>query len=480
MSLIRPAAVAGTFYSGDPAELAASVRGYLSQVPKYDGAVPKAIIAPHAGYVYSGLTAAYAYAPILPARHLIKRVVLLGPCHRVAVKGLALSGADQFATPLGEVELDKEAAARILKLPQVQIFDATHADEHSLEVQLPFLQSILEDFKLVPLVVGQAGADDVAQVLDALWGGPETLIVISSDLSHYMPYDRARQSDGAACQAIEKLDPTQLSDEQACVRVPIKGLLNLAQQKKLSVETVDLRNSGDTAGAKDKVVGYGSWLFHQPARAIDQPGENSFGGETRRLLEKHGSSFLHLAARAIRHQLDTGRQLKVDTKSSAPEVTADGASFVSLDKDGKLRGCIGSIGAHRPLIIDIAENAFRAAFKDSRFKPLTAEEIEKHEIVLTVSVLSPQVPIDFSGEADLVSQLRPGRDGVVLQEEGRRGVFLPVVWESLPEPADFVRNLKRKAGLPEDYWSDSLRAWRYVTEIVSSEALPDPRAIWTD
>jgi AmmeMemoRadiSam system protein A len=178
--------------------------------------------------------------------------------------------------------------------------------------------------------------------------------------------------------------------------------------------------------------------------------------------------------------LDTGRQLKVDTKASAPEVTADGASFVSLDKDGKLRGCIGSIGAHRPLIIDVAENAFRAAFKDSRFKPLVSDEIAKHEIVLTVSVLSPQAPINFTDETDLVSQLRPGTDGVVLQEGGRRGVFLPVVWESLPEPAKFLRNLKRKAGLSEDYWSDSLLAWRYVTETVSSEALPDPRAIWTD
>lgn len=484
MSLIRPAAVAGTFYPSDAGELAAAVRHYLSQVPKdvVQGArdVPKAIIAPHAGYVYSGLTAAHAYAPILPARRVIKRVLLLGPCHRVAVRGLALSGADVFATPLGEVPLDKEAAAKILHLPQVQVFDATHSEEHSLEVHLPFLQTILEDFKLVPLVVGQASMEEVAQVLEILWGGPETLIVISSDLSHYLGYEAACQMDDAARLAIEKLDPAALADEQACGRTAIKGLLSLAQRRDLRVKTVDVRNSGDTAGSKDKVVGYGSWLFHQPAAAPAEVGETSFGDETRRLLEKHGTDLLFLAARAIRHQLDTGHPVQVDSSASAPEMLADGASFVSLDKDGKLRGCIGSIGAHRPLIVDVVENAFGAAFKDSRFKPLTADEIEKHEIALTVSVLSPQVPIDFSDEADLVSQLRPGKDGVVLQEGQRRGVFLPVVWNSLPEAADFVRNLKRKAGLPEDYWSDSLRAWRYVTETVSNQALPDPRAVWTD
>ncbi|MDP6174127.1 MAG: AmmeMemoRadiSam system protein B, partial [Rhodospirillales bacterium] len=463
-------------YPDDPGQLAGSVRNYLSQVPKSEGEVPKAVIAPHAGFVYSGLTAAYAYAPILPARNLIKRVVLLGPCHRVAVRGLALSGADEFATPLGEVPLDKEAAGQILHLLQVEVFDATHAEEHSLEVHLPFLQTILEDFKLLPLVVGQASMEEVDQVLEMLWGGPETLIVISSDLSHYLGYDAARQMDGAACRAIEALDPTALADEQACGRASIKGLLSLAKRRNLSVKTVDVRNSGDTAGSKDRVVGYGAWLFHQPASGAH---ESDFGAQTRELLEKHGTEFLHLSARAILHQLDTRQPLKLDPKAWVPEVAANGASFVTIDKDGQLRGCIGSISAHRPLVVDVAENAFRAAFKDTRFKPVEAREIQEHNMSLTVSVLSPQAPMQFSGEADLVSQLRPEVDGVILQEGQQRGVFLPTVWESLPEPVNFLRNLKRKAGLPEDYWSDTLKAWRYVTETVSSESLPDPKSVWS-
>lgn len=488
MTLIRPAAVAGAFYPGDPRELGAMVRDYLSQVPKSENAVPKAIIAPHAGFVYSGLTAAHAYAPIEAARARIKRVVLLGPCHRVAVQGLALSSADHFATPLGDVAVDREAAKRIEALPQVKVFDATHADEHSLEVHLPFLQTVLGDFKLVPLVVGQAGVDEVAEVLDMLWGGAETLIVISTDLTHYLAYDAACSRDAETRAAIEALDADAIADDQACGRTSVKGLLKTAKRRGMKVATADVRNSGDTAGPRDKVVGYGSWLLWEPPGNGPGKGpgnnkgaeEDSFGAETRELLAAHGPALLKLSGQAIRHYLGNGRQLGVKTAGSAAAVTANGASFVSLDKDGKLRGCVGSIGAWRPLIEDVAENAVRAAFKDSRFKPLTQDEIDNHHLALTVSVLSPQAPIGFSDEADLIAQLRPGVDGVVLQEGKQRGVFLPVVWEQVPEPATFLKHLKRKAGLAEDYWSDSLRAWRYVTETVSSESLPDPRAVWQD
>ena len=262
MSGIRPAAVADVFYPGNPAQLRAEVDEMLADVGS-STSTPKAIIVPHAGYVYSGPVAASAYAQLIPARNKIHRVVLLGPCHRVALTGLATSSADYFETPLGSIPIDREFSDKLLQLPQVQEFDLTHAQEHSLEVQLPFLQQVLDEFILLPLVVGDASSDDVHEVLEAVWGDDETLIVISSDLSHYHDYDTARAMDSATCTAIENLDGDQLHYEQACGRNPVLGLLLSARKHHLKVCTLDLRNSGDTAGSKDQVVGYGAWAFEQ-------------------------------------------------------------------------------------------------------------------------------------------------------------------------------------------------------------------------
>ena len=262
MSGIRRAAVANMFYPGDPGQLHADIQAMLAEATA-GGAAPKAIIVPHAGYVYSGPVAASAYARLATARNRIHRVVLLGPCHRVPLSGLATSSADYFETPLGMIALDKDAISRILPLRQVQEFDLTHQQEHSLEVQLPFLQEVLEEFSLVPLVVGDTSASEVAQVLDALWDGDETLIVISSDLSHYHDYQTARKMDTSTCQAIEQLDSKAIGHEQACGRNPVLGLLQCAQQRSMKVTTLDLRNSGDTAGSRDRVVGYGAWMFEE-------------------------------------------------------------------------------------------------------------------------------------------------------------------------------------------------------------------------
>lgn len=260
MTVVREAAVAGTFYPGQAGELSTVVRALLDEAYVEDSPAPKALIVPHAGYVYSGPVAAAAYARLRPHRQLYSRVILLGPCHRVAVRGMALSGADVFRTPLGDVPMDKEAIA-LLDMPAVRIIDAAHQFEHSLEVHLPFLQSVLGSFSLVPLVVGDVAADTVAQVIDALWDGPETLIVISSDLSHYLPYDQARSKDEATCQMIENLQPGTIDHLGACGATPIDALLISAKRRGMNVTTLDLRNSGDTAGDKSHVVGYGAWLF---------------------------------------------------------------------------------------------------------------------------------------------------------------------------------------------------------------------------
>jgi AmmeMemoRadiSam system protein B len=263
MSPTRAPAVAGFFYPADRAELESALAGYLDAVaaPRGSAPTPKALIVPHAGYVYSGPVAASGYARIAAQRRAIRRVVVLGPSHRIPLQGLAASSADAFATPLGAVPLDRDAIDEILDFPQVQIFDAAHRDEHSLEVQLPFLQYLLEDFSLVPLSVGDAAPEDVGEVIERLWDGPETLFVVSSDLSHYYDYETARRLDAATTRAIEALDAAALGPESACGRIPTRGLLVAAKRHRLSVETVDLRNSGDTAGDKRRVVGYGSYVF---------------------------------------------------------------------------------------------------------------------------------------------------------------------------------------------------------------------------
>ena len=464
MSFIRSAAVAGLFYPNDPETLAATVRGLLAGAAANGQAVPKALIVPHAGYVYSGAIAASAYARLAPARGRIRRVVLLGPCHRVAVRGLAISAAEAFATPLGAVRIDAKARRLALTLPQVSIVEATHEKEHSLEVHLPFLQIVLGDIELVPFVVGEASADDVAQVLDLLWGSEETLIVVSSDLSHYLDYETARRSDAATCHAIESLTPEAIGRDQACGRVPIRGLLHLARQKRLMPETLDLRNSGDTAGPRDRVVGYGAWAF------IEAP-------NTPTLSAAHGEVLLRLAANSIRHGLRTGQPLPLGLDEGPAELRQSGACFVTLKHGQRLRGCIGSLDARRPLAEDVAQHAFNAAFRDPRFQPIVANELSG--LSLSIAVLGPRSAVAARDEAELIANLHPGIDGLILQDGERHGLFLPAVWESLANPADFVRHLKHKAGLAADHWSATMRCWRFTVEHFDSSKLADAASLWT-
>jgi hypothetical protein len=265
MSKIRRPAVAGLFYPGDASELRGLVADLLAAAAPAGAAAdlhtqPKALIAPHAGYVYSGPIAASAYAQ-LTHPETIHRVLLLGPAHRLAFRGIAVPAAEAFATPLGTVSVDRDAIAAIADLPQVGALDAAFDGEHCLEVQLPFLQSLLGDFRIVPLLVGDADDEAIAHVLERLWGGPETLIVISSDLSHYLDYDSARAIDTRTSEAICALRPEVIATRQACGRHPIAGLLTAARRHHLHAEQLDLRNSGDTAGPRERVVGYGAYAF---------------------------------------------------------------------------------------------------------------------------------------------------------------------------------------------------------------------------
>jgi AmmeMemoRadiSam system protein B len=276
---IRPAAVAGSFYPAAPETLRATVERLLAEAAEAgeageaDGGgggaagagrrAPKAVIAPHAGYVYSGPTAAVAFRA-LAARPAdggtVRKIALLGPSHRVPVRGLALPGAEGFATPLGVVPVDREGAGAALRLPQVLVQPEAHAREHSLEVELPFLQVLFPEAEVLPLTVGRASPEEVAEVIERVWGDDDTAIVVSSDLSHYLPYAEARRVDEATARQVVACEGA-LDGAQACGAVAINGLLAVARRRRLHAELLDLRSSGDTAGDRDQVVGYGAFGF---------------------------------------------------------------------------------------------------------------------------------------------------------------------------------------------------------------------------
>lgn len=260
----RAPAVAGSFYPADPRLLSQAIRGYLREAaPSAEPGdrPPKALIAPHAGYMYSGPVAACAYVLLQPFRDQIRRVVLLGPAHYVSFSGLAAPSVDSFRTPLGQISLDRDAMDLLLDLPFVRQMDLAHAQEHSLETQLPFLQTVLAEFSLIPLLAGAASPAQVSQVLERLWGGEETLIVISSDLTHFHDHATAARLDRRTADAIEQMDAGAIGSKDACGRLAIQGLLECARAHRLTPRLLDLRNSGDTAGARDSVVGYGAFSF---------------------------------------------------------------------------------------------------------------------------------------------------------------------------------------------------------------------------
>jgi MEMO1 family protein len=307
-------------------------------------------------------------------------------------------------------------------------------------VQLPFLQRVLGEFSLVPLAVGAATPGQVAEVIERLWGGVETLIVISSDLSHYHPYEEACAIDRGTAQGILDFS-TEIDHEQACGATPVAGMLLAAKRHKLNVELLDLRNSGDTAGGRGRVVGYGSFAFWDGA-----PG---FG-------DAHGRTLLDIARNSIEAALGVS---KLKLPPDEPWLKAAHATFVTLTQNGRLRGCIGSLEAHRPLAEDVHHNARAAALSVPRFPPLTREELASTRVEL--SLLSTPKLLAFADHADLIAQLRPGEDGLILECGEARGTFLPQVWESLPDPEQFVAELKRKAGLLPGVSTAKCRIRRY-------------------
>ena len=532
---IRPPAVAGSFYPADRTTLKQLInhqldysREVLQQLePTLPAGVPKAVIVPHAGYVYSGTAAALAYALLERGRGSVTRAVIVGPTHRVVMRGVACSTAAAFETPLGTVPVDIAAERKALGLsvneplrsgtharpgasaPAMIVNGPTHAQEHAVEVQIPFLQTVLgPDLTIVPLNAGDATPQEAGDVLRALWGGPETVIVISSDLSHYHPHEVARALDDQTIADIAALH-LPIHPRRACGAYPINGLLDVLKGRKdMKLFELGCSTSGDDgvvalAGqprpamrdADEPVVGYVSFAAWESKPEADAPAGADDLGESG---TAHGDVLLKLARAAIRERLHIEHPTAADSTASIlaanPWLNESGACFVTLTEGGRLRGCIGSLAAHRSLGKDIAAHAVDAATRDPRFNPVTAAEYPLLNV--EISVLGEPEPITVNScdadsrdtgsktatlaslqsgpqtdavkrdgsnverpvrsRTELEEVLRPGKDGLILADRrGCSATFLPQVWDELPNPHDFVAHLLAKAGIRPSYdWND--------------------------
>jgi AmmeMemoRadiSam system protein B/AmmeMemoRadiSam system protein A len=445
---VREPVVAGLFYPSERDALRTVVVDHVAHAPAPDGATElKALIAPHAGYRYSGATAGAAYRSVSGRRGEVERVVLAGPAHRVPVDGVGVgvSTARAWRTPLGDVPVDVDACRRLVAEGTAIEADEAHAPEHSLEVHLPFLLEVLGPVAIVPLIVGRCPARAVAAALDSTWGDDATLVVVSSDLSHYLGEDEARARDERTRLAIIEGRADDIGPYDACGCVPIAGLLLAAHDHDVAPRTLAVGTSADGSGDATRVVGYGSFGFEPPRPLTD--------GERAWLLAR--------AHAAIAYELVTGAADPLDDEDVPEHLRVPGATFVTLEHRDEPVGCIGSLEPARPLWRDVALNARGAAFGDPRFAPLVRSDLD--HTALKISVLSPLDPLPAIRD-ELTAALRPGVDGVLLEAGEHRGTFLPYVWDKVPAPDRFVANLLAKAGLPTETWPDDLRAWRYTTD----------------
>jgi hypothetical protein len=452
----RMPAVAGLFYPGDAAALSKAIDRLLANAPERHIPRLRALICPHAGYEYSGPTAAIGYK-LLVGRD-VKTVVVMGASHYALFQGASIPNADAYRTPLGLVPISEKAKALaatppFVLEPQCMVQrpgwwrqapkpapeagrDTLETWEHSVEVQVPFLQKVLKNFHLLPVVTGEADASQVARAL-ASRIDDQTIVVASTDLSHFHSYQTAKGLDDRCVKAICDLDIEALAAQEACGKVPILTLLHLARQKGWKAQLLDYRNSGDVTGEKDRVVGYTAVAFYAPVP------ENLPASERKYLLD--------LARRTLTSVTSAGGNLpEVAAKDVAPKLTEKKACFVTLTKDGALRGCIGHLTAMEPLYRAVVENARNAALRDPRFPAVEAGELDK--IKIEISVLTEPQPLAFSSPDDLLSKLHPNEDGVLLHIGPRTATFLPQVWAQIPDKVKFLEHLSQKAGCEPSAW----------------------------
>jgi MEMO1 family protein len=460
---IHPAQVAGMFYPAAPETLTALIADVRKRARGDGGVAPKVVVAPHAGIAYSGSVAATAFGPWARCVEPPRRVVIVGPAHRVAFRGVAIHPAARWSTPLGEAGVAPIAHGELAQARGVFVDARPFAGEHSLEMHLVMLQAMLPaPFEIVPLLVGDADPHWVAGALRLVWGGPETGIAVSSDLSHFLDRASAESIDADTAALIETLDAQSLEGRRACGFLPIKGALEIAAEKDLRVSRLHLATSADVGADASRVVGYGAFAFEYAASA--------------RIAEAAREHLLSACMTALGAAAKSGGKHASTHKHGPPALSPWRATFITLTEGGQLRGCIGSTAPRRPLIDDAISNAVQAGFADPRFKPL--DEAELAGLRLEISVLSHPRPIPAGNEVELVEALEPDRDGLILSACNCGALFLPSVWRQVADARAFVRGLMAKAGLESNRWPDGLSAKRFRVESFGAPwRLVDPHAI---
>jgi AmmeMemoRadiSam system protein A len=454
-SRIRMPAVPGLFYPADKTVLSQTVDGLLERAPAHYIPNLKGLVCPHAGYEFSGLTAASAYKTL--AGRDVQTVIVLGPTHYFPFEGASVPDADAYQTPLGVVPISEKMkqlvgngpfvlephrwiqrpswAAQSPKAAPPPGEDTPDTWEYSVENEVPFLQRVLPHFKILPVVLGDTDPAQVAQVLSKVIDD-KTVVVASSDLSHYHSYDVAKDLDNRCIGAILNLDIDSMENQEACGKLPILALMHLAREKGWKAQLLDCRNSGDVTGEKDRVVGYAAIAFYAP------PPENFAAPEKKFLLD--------LARTTLVNAVTNGHLPEVSAQDVPPKLAETKACFVTLTENGALRGCVGHIFPQEPLYKAVVDTAQSAAIRDWRFPPVQPDEVGK--IKIEISVLTEPQPLRFNSPEDLLGKLQPHEDGVVLKIGSHGATFLPQVWEEIPDKVEFLNHLSEKAGCEPSAW----------------------------
>lgn len=436
---IRKPVFAGTWYPSDARELKNTINLYIynSKNINFNGEI-KALIVPHAGYAYSGQIAGDGFRQLQNREY--KNIFILGTSHRYYLTNVSASNFEYFSTPLGEIKVSKKSREMEEKEEIISIIEEAHKQEHSIEVELPFLQEVLEDFQIIPLIVGESNSNELKEVLTK-YLGEEDLIVVSADLSHYHEYNQALITDAYTIKNILELNSEEVLNSEIDSPWGVASLLEIAKEKSWKPYLIAYANSGDITGNKTSVVGYGAIVF------VDEKYEKEsyFTEEEREFM-------LNLARESAEEYLKKGKTMELNEKEVPERLKENKACFVTFTENNQLRGCIGHILPQKPLYECIIENSINAAIKDTRFSPVIYDEMKN--IRIDISILSVPVKLEYSNPEELLSKLKTKEHGVIIQRDSYQSTFLPSVWEFIPNKKEFLANLCVKAGMEGECWTD--------------------------
>ena len=443
MTKVKEPSVINIFYSGDKDKLSEQLKNFDKDfVYEY---LSRAVIVPHAGYVYSG---ELAYKGIKQLNKNLKNLFIFAPAHRVAFEGIALSTYDEWKTPLGNIKINQEINKELNEKFGAQYFDDGYKDEHSIEIQVPLIQTIFNEVQIIPVLIGNENPNIITKIIEYFWQNQDCGFIISSDLSHFLTDDKAKKLDNKTASMIETGSIDGFSFNQACGAIGIYGLCEFINKMNYSLIRIDMYNSSLATNDKSRVVGYGAWILYE--------------GDKNQFIKKYYSNYILNLVKDVISSKFRGNEV---ITNHAPIFNESGACFVTLKKQGHLRGCIGSIIAHQPLINDLINHAQDAGFRDPRFNPLKEDELKELEI--DVSILTEPKKMNFKDEQDLLNQIVPNKDGIIIKDGQYQAVYLPSVWEEIPDKIMFLKSLKIKAGMHPDHFSNSFEAYRFETEYIN-------------